>query len=288
MSTAQNFTGNQAAGKASTMRRAPTPDDLVRFRAATQRARAALREAAAELHMGITERGAARILEGHLHAAGATSYLVEPRVLFGERATLPHPGRKEDARPGWSTLESTEAYLLEAVPLLGGIPAPAALTGGLAGRPEGLGAGERLLGEVRALIIERVDAGDSCRAISRAVLERGKRRGWRDTTRPKAGWTLARRIERLPKAVSAPTAPWGAAGLERTRLGAFGLRRKAPARKVSPIWSDDPAADTPVAHGLWMVAPRFARGPVAVLSREFLWVDGDGARWLDEGPLPRA
>ena len=270
-------------------RRAPTADDLVRFRDAARRAAQVADEVRGELFAGMTEAGAARTLAGRCLAAGATGYLVEPRVLFGERTTLPRVRRTEDPRPGWNTLDVGEAFLFEAVPLLGGIPAPLASFGGLLGRPEGIGAGERLLAEVRDAIPRAVDDGASGLELARFVQQTGSTQGWRDATRPRAGWALARRIERMPAALASPTAPWGGAALESTRLGLFGLRRRAPAgRRPAPIWSDDPGADTPVAHGLWLVSPRFARGPLAVLSREFLWVDEDGARWLVDGPLPRS
>ena len=269
-------------------RHAPRPDQLLRFRDARARAQRILEEVAKELFVGITERTTARLMTERLHAAGATGYLVEPRALFGERSTLPHRSEREDPRPGWSTLDQTEVYLLEAVPLLGGLPAPVALCGGAVGRPPGLGTGLSLLEEVRALIPREVADGGTCRSVARAVRALGKRRGWRDTTAPKPGWTLARRLERLPAALAPPGAPFGAGGLERARVGGFGLRRLAPAgKRLSPVWSDDPGAETPIAAGLWMLAPRFARGPVGVLQRDLLWVDADGPRWLEDGPLPR-
>lgn len=279
--------------KRSRSRRLPSAEDLVRLRDATARARKVAESLAEELFLGQTEVGAARIFEGHLHAAGATGYLVEPRVLFGSRTTLPHGARPgqgaEDARPGWSTLDAIEVYLLEAVPLLGGLPAPVAVCGALGGSPQGFRAGRLLLDDARDAVVAGLKAGASCRDLAQAVGELGRRRGWRDTTRPRAGWTLARRIDRLPAALAAPTAPFGAAALERTRLGAFALRRKAPAgRAPSAVWSDDPAADTPVSHGLWLVSPRFARGSVGVCTRDYLWIDDDGPRWLEDGPLPRA
>ncbi len=270
-------------------RRLPSADELVRFRQASQRSQAALAEVAAELFAGITERGAAKLLGERLLAAGADRHMIEPRVLFGQRTTLPAPGPWQDARPGWNTLESTGSYLLEAVPLLGGLPAPAAIAGGLGGRPEGLGSGQLLLRELQTEIPKCIAAGGSCRELAQMVAALGRRRGWRDASRPRAGWALARRLDRLPRGLSLSQAPWGGALMERTRVGYFGLRRLAPAgSRKSSIWSTDPAAETPVDQGLWMVAPRFARGPVGVVSRDFLWIDGDGARWLNDGALPLA
>ncbi|MFT5689850.1 MAG: hypothetical protein ACI8PQ_002698 [Planctomycetota bacterium] len=270
-------------------RRLPSADELVRFRQVSLRSHAVLADVADELFPGITERGAAKILGERLLAAGADRHMIEPRVLFGQRGTLPAAGPWQDARPGWSTLDSTASYLLEAVPLLGGLPAPAAIVGGLIGRPEGLGSGERLLREVRAEIPKCITSGGSCRDLAQMVTALGKRRGWRDTSRPRAGWALARRLDRLPGGLSSPQAPWGGALMERSRMGYFGLRRLAPASALAcSIWSRDPAAETPVTQGLWMIAARFARGPVGVISRDLLWIDENGPRWLNDCALPMA
>ena len=284
-----NSTQDTAHRLAERGRRLPSAEELLRFRQVCLRSHAVLSEVADELFAGITERGAALLLGERFLAAGADRFVVEPRVLFGQRATLPVPGPWQDARPGWNTLESTAVHLLEAVPILGGLPAPAALMGGLAGRPEGLGSGEQLLRDLRREIPERIAAGASCRALAQMVRGMGRQRGWRDASRPRAGWTLARRMDRPLGGLSSPQAPWGGAFLERSRVGYFGLRRLAPAGlRPSATWSTDPAADTPVSEGLWSIALRFARGPVGVVSRDFLWIDQDGPRWLNDGPLPRS
>jgi len=96
----------------------------------------------------------------------------------------------------------------------------------------------------------------------------------------------------LPRPLGIVSSPAGTIAFARARLLFFELHRKLSlpllSGRMSPVWSDDPAAETPIAHGLWMVVPRFARGNVGVVSRDLLWVDEDGPRWLDEGPLPRA
>lgn len=268
-----------------------TPGELDRHREVQRLAYRCATEVAAELEAGVTEVEAADRLGAALRAAGVRSFFHRPFAWFGDRTAFsgfrtpldffPHATRR--LQPGM-------AAILDVAPIVDGYAADIGYSFAL-GDNEVLDQALSDLRHFRALVLERVNRGDSLGEVYRAVEDLLADLGYVNCHRKYPFGVLAHRVDRAPRSsllnrgvlgFSAAVAGDLLAKAVRARLPRAVVQRAPWVASASPFCNVGPGSDRPPSPGLWAFEPHIARGAVGAKWEELLVVDPSGARWLDD------
>jgi Xaa-Pro aminopeptidase len=269
-----------------------TTEEVARFKALQRLAYDCVEEIAAGLAPGVTEREAADRLGATLRARGVQGFFHQPFAWFGDRAGLVGFRRPSLARPVDNIsfarqflpterrLERGMAAILDVAVIRDGYSVDIGYAFCCGPHPEAAPARAFLL-ELRALILDRVRAGDTMRAVYQRVDREIAAAGYESAHHLYPSSVLGHRVGRLPFA-----------GLRAPMVRGFDLRtilyfaelfaHMVPRRRGNPVWNGSRFADEPPAPGLWAVEPHLRRGDFGAKWEEILVVDAAGARWLDD------
>lgn len=261
-------------------------EQLEAFRAAQRLAYDCATAVAADLRPGMTERDAAKRMKAWAEDHGVRDWFHEPFAWFGDRtafrgliAVKALRGFNPAFLPGLRRLEEGMPFILDCAPVVGQAVADIGYAGALGINP----VVEQLLDDLmdhRALIVERISAGETMAGVSRAVDALCRRQGVEPRHKAYPFNVLAHRVELLPGT------PGGFS------VAQFGLRAIRALRSQvaegkragwSPLWNSAETSDHPPVPGLWAVEPHLGFRDVGAKFEELLVIEEDGsAHWLDD------
>ncbi|MGH8441516.1 MAG: M24 family metallopeptidase [Nevskiaceae bacterium] len=258
---------------------------LARLAALQRQVYGALQAVAATLQPGDTEQTVVRRIHRELRPLGLQSYFHVPVALFGDRTAYPDRFGAFEALATGRVLRTGDPVILDAAPLIDGytvdcsyaVPPPHGSPADAVFR-----AGDTLLAELRALILERARAGANMREVAREVDGVISGRSFENCHRKHIGQVLAHRITRTGPPFLARRR---VLGLNPALVAWFFARSARSTRgrpDLTPNWNQTRQSDTPLASGLWAVEPHVARDGVGLKFEEVLVVDELGARYLDD------
>lgn len=255
-------------------------DQLRRFTELQRELYAVLEEQGRALRPGEREVDVAARLRAALRRShGVRSYFHVPVALFGERCAYPGAFGRFEALPTARRLGEGESAILDAAPIIDGHLIDCSLA--LPGRDaQGFAEGDRLLAELRVLILQRTRERLSMRAIAQEVDRHIRAAGWENAHRKHIGEVLAHRA-------NLSHAPWLARrrlwGLSPLPVAGFLWRSLRQVGSDTPNWNERRRSDHPAPPGLWCVEPHVARAGLGLKFEEMLHIGEDGsARYLDE------
>lgn len=253
-------------------------DLLDRFRSVQQLAYGAAAEVASGLRAGVTERQAASRLQALLIQRGVDDWFHRPFAWFGPRTAFRHFRLPHQFLPSGRRLGPGEAFILDVAPVVAGVTADIGYTGSLGPNP----AVDRILDDLaahRALIVDRVRAGQSLREVYEAVDHLAAAQGYANRHHAYPGHVLAHEVRPLGSGPGVGTAfRFGRRHL-RSLAGSIAAGRR---EGWSPLWSGDRRSGHPPVPGLWAVEPHLGLRGVGAKFEELLVVTADDAYWLDD------
>ena len=264
------------------MSTAAVPNFLDGFRRAQRLAYDAALEVAAELAPGVTEKVAAKKLGEAIGARGVRRYFHTPFAWFGERTRFQNFGRiSRDFFPSEKRLGPGMMAILDVAPIVDGFTADIGYTFACGGPTAELQTALATLREVRALIPECVQRGDTMRSIYVRIDRLFAQRGYDNRHSRYPFGVLGHRVEHVRNVPREPRI----GGFGVSSLGRFALLQLA-ARvmpKKSPLWSNDETSNRPVEPGLWAIEPHLGGTGFGAKFEELLVVEPGGrAFWLDD------
>lgn len=259
--------------------------ELGQFKAYQRASFETLSAVAATLVEGITELQVAHQLRKRFHEQGVHHYFHVPVVMFGERTAYPGKFGLLEARATSQRLQKGMPVILDAAPIYQGYTVDTSLALNFGASV----AHERLMRELlplRELILERVNAGDSFRAIAKRVDADIRAMGYENCHRKHIGAVLGHRVTRVPDRWLNRRRIWG---LGAQQVGWFLAKSLAAERwggNGFPNWNHARSSDHPPTPGLWAVEPHIGHDGIGVKFEEILVITESQAYWLDEGSLP--
>ncbi|MBX7077710.1 MAG: aminopeptidase P family protein [Nannocystaceae bacterium] len=264
--------------------------ELERFRDVQRLAYRCAQQTAAALTPGVTEKQAAAMLGDALRREGVSGFFHQPFAWFGDRTCFKGFRQPLQFFPTDRTLERGMAAILDVAPIVDGFAADIGYSFSCGDNPEL----ERLLDELegfRALIVERVNVGESLAEIYRAVEDMLADLGVRNCHRHYPFGVLAHRVYRQSTigVTMRPLLGFGLGAslglLAQTAVSRLpeAVRARVPAlRQGSPFCYTGPGSEARPEPGLWAFEPHIARGDVGAKWEELLVVEADRAYWLDD------
>lgn len=254
------------------------PDDLSGFRELQQLAYEAADTVAADLEPGVTEREAARRIRDHLTEHGVQDWFHTPFAWFGDRTAFRHFRTPLQFFPSRHRLEEGMPFILDCAPVRDGFVADIGYSGYLGENP----LHDQLMDDLqdhRALILDRVRAGQTLQDVYRAVDALLREQGYDNRHRVYPGRVIAHQVgkvhSRLPRAF---VAGFGIRSLQ-TLFGDLVVERM---HNRSPLWADGDISAHPATPGMWAVEPHLGFRDMGVKFEEILVVTEDDAFWLDD------
>lgn len=256
--------------------------ELSRFRDLQRRSFAILENVAAGLSGGETEKQTAHRLVKRYRAAGADSFFHLPVVLFGKRTALPGDWTVGKFFPRDKALEPGDSVILDAAPLFAGYLVDTSYSFCF-GRSDEHRVMMQHLAHYRDWIPTAVDNGDTFKSIAERVQQSMDEAGYESVHKKHPGEVLGHR------AIKTPRLPFHVRvrGFDAVSLSWFRLKDGMAARGLgrrSPLWNTLKGSDHRPHDGLWLVEPHAGRGAVGAKWEEILVIEGEKARWLDDGP----
>ena len=234
------------------------------------------------LQDGETEHQVTRRIHKALCQRGVRSYFHGPVALFGERTAYPGDFGTFAALPTERRLRPEDAVILDAAPVVDGHVIDVSYAVPRPGVRAEFEAGDRVLRDLRRLILERTLAGDTMRTIARTVDTVIKDHGLANCHRKHIGMVLGHRVV-------CETRPWLARrsvfGLSPAPVVWFlwrSLRSRKGRPELSPNWNHTRRSDAPAPPGLWAIEPHVGHGAVGLKFEEMLVVTADTAFYLDD------
>lgn len=267
-----------------------SPAELSRFREVQQLAYRCAEEVAQDLHPGVSEKDAAAALGDALRRCGVRQFFHQPFAWFGDRTCFAGIRQPLQFFPSDRQLELGMAAILDVAPIKDGYAADIGYSFACGDNPE-LDQLRDDLQRFRAVILERVNVGDTLAEIYRSVDDLVADLGVRNCHRHYPFGVLAHRVYHQPSVPMGQTPLFGfglAAGvglLAQTAISRVPdrVRRLVPQlRQGSPFCNTGPGSDAPPEQGLWAFEPHIARGDVGAKWEELLVVEERRAYWLDD------
>jgi Xaa-Pro aminopeptidase len=240
-----------------------------------------LERAAATLRAGDTEIDVARRLRRDFRQQGVRVFFHVPVALFGDRTAYPGDFGALGALPTPRALEPGMPVILDAAPIYDGytVDTSYAFSFGANAVQDRL---RRDLEPFRALLLERVRAGVSFRAIAREVDTAIRDLGYRNCHRKHIGAVLGHRVQRDGDGWLHHRRVWGLSATTAAWFLGRSLVSEAFGGDASPNWNHSRRSDHPPAPGLWAVEPHLGTDQCGAKFEEILVITRDGARWLDD------
>ncbi|MGH8674550.1 MAG: M24 family metallopeptidase [Burkholderiales bacterium] len=244
-----------------------------------------LEAVAGTLAPGDREREVVRRIHQGLRPLGLQSYFHVPVALFGERTAYPGEFGPFEALATDRVLRDGDTVILDAAPLIDGYTVdcsyavPPARGGASAAV---FTEGDRLLAELRELILQRSRERANMRGVAREVDALIVERGFENCHRKHIGAVLAHRITRTAPGVLARRRVKGLNPVLVAWFVAMSLRSRRGRVDLTPNWNQTRQCDGPLLPGLWAVEPHVARDGVGLKFEEVLSVSDDGVAWLDD------
>lgn len=269
-----------------------SPLELARFREVQQLAYCAAEEVAQQLEPGVTEKEAAARLLALLQRRGVRSFFHRPFAWFGDRTAFVGMRTPLSFFPTDRKLELGMPAILDVAPIVDSYAADIGYAFSL-GENAVLERALDDLEDFRALILARVNAGDTLAAVYRAVDELLRDQGYRNCHRKYPFSVVAHRVDRQTKSslLNVPVLGFGIS----TALTLLGqtARARLPSRLAnklpgglpgaSPFCNVGAGSDAPPEPGLWAFEPHIGRDGVGAKWEEMLLVEPSGkASWLDD------
>jgi Xaa-Pro aminopeptidase len=276
-----------------------TAEQLAEFKAVQRLAYDATAAVEAQLHVGMTEKEAAKALEDWLRERGVTRFFHYGFAWFGDRTRfrdferpsghalkqllspkMAHFGKQ--FLPTDRQLREGDAVILDIGPVLGRAASDMGYSCTLpGGETEEFHAARMALEPYRRMILEMVQEGATQARIYRDLDELIRDQGYENIHSYYPGSVVAHKVGRV-RGVRLPTfritgfSPQAIAYLSGHVLESV-LR---PAMNATPIWNSE--SDSPCEPGLWAIEPHIGKGDIGVKFEELMVVTEDGAYWLDD------
>lgn len=249
------------------------------FRHAQRVAYDAAIEVATALAPGVTEKQAAARLEAALTARGVRRWFHQPFAWFGARTRFAGFHGPRAFFPSDARLEAGMVGILDVGPIVDGATADIGYTFRCAGAPDPrFDRAMETLREVRGIIRDRVERGDTMAAIYRAVDETFARDGFDNRHAMYPFGVLGHRVRHVRG--TRPDPRIAGFGLTALAQMAVGELRARVTKKASPFWTAD--ADRPPEPGIWSIEPHLGADGWGAKFEELLLVETGAARWLDD------
>lgn len=256
-------------------------EHLEGFRRAQAAAYRAVQAVEAQLHVGMTERDAARAIEDALGSDGITEYFHRGFAWFGERTAFVGFKRSDQFLPTRTRLAQGMPVILDVAPIVDGHAADVGYACKLGDNP----LHDQMLADLapyRTLILDGVREKKNLDTIYREVDQLIARQGYHNRHKAYPFRVLGHRVNYVPPEART-----------RLKLVAFGVpavsylfgrlaQSQARSGHDSPFWNDGRACRHPASPGLWAVEPHIGFAGVGVKWEELLVVTDDDAYWLDD------